>query len=236
MKSGMKAGMSSGRALVLVAVACAAFAMACSDGTEPASRAGVNEPASTDPQAGMDELIERSRQASENRPRDLLAGVELTLDQKRRLQEQRDARASWRAEHAEELNALMQQSAAARQAGDDAAFEAARDALQQLRDTAPNARDVFAEVTAEQRAQIEQNKDLGNSSRRFDDESGSRSAAVNSSSSKNTRPLVGTSRPPRMLSNVDLPLPDGPSRTRNSPARRMKSTPRSAWTSTSPMR
>ena len=32
-----------------------------------------------------------------------------------------------------------------------------------------------------------------------------------------TSPAVGTSSPPRMLSSVDLPLPEGPSRTTSSP-------------------
>jgi hypothetical protein len=40
--------------------------------------------------------------------------------------------------------------------------------------------------------------------------------------------------PPRMFGNVDLPLPDGPSKNTNSRLRRSKSTPRSAYTSTSP--
>src|SRR5262245_24216432 len=37
------------------------------------------------------------------------------------------------------------------------------------------------------------------------------------------------------LRSVDLPLPDGPSRTANSPSNRSRSTPRNAWTLTSPM-
>ena len=32
-----------------------------------------------------------------------------------------------------------------------------------------------------------------------------------------TSPLDGASRPPRMLSSVDLPLPEGPSSTTSSP-------------------
>src|SRR5579862_919401 len=39
-----------------------------------------------------------------------------------------------------------------------------------------------------------------------------------------------------MFSKVDFPLPEGPSTTTNSPAERSRSTPRSACTSTSPMR
>jgi len=42
--------------------------------------------------------------------------------------------------------------------------------------------------------------------------------------------------PPRMLSSVDLPLPEGPSMTTNSPRQRSRSTSRRAYTSTSPMR
>src|SRR3569832_1423697 len=38
-----------------------------------------------------------------------------------------------------------------------------------------------------------------------------------------------------MFRSVDLPLPDGPSRTTSSSRRSSKSTPRSAWTSTSPI-
>jgi len=45
----------------------------------------------------------------------------------------------------------------------------------------------------------------------------------------------GVSRPPRMLSSVDLPLPDGPSITMSSPAPTSRSMPRSACTSTSPI-
>src|SRR5574339_878535 len=43
------------------------------------------------------------------------------------------------------------------------------------------------------------------------------------------------SRPPRILSSVDLPDPDGPSRTTNSREDTSKSTPRSANTSISPI-
>ena len=95
------------------------------------------------------------------RQRGLFAGVELTADQKRRLEELPDARASWRADHEDELNALRQQSAAARQAGDDAALEAARDRILQLSNEAPNARDILEELTPEQREQFEQQHEAG---------------------------------------------------------------------------
>ena len=50
-----------------------------------------------------------------------------------------------------------------------------------------------------------------------------------------TSPDVGTSSPPRMFRSVDLPEPEGPSSTTNSPAVRSKSTPRRASTRTSPI-
>ncbi|MBW2289845.1 MAG: hypothetical protein JRG90_18750 [Deltaproteobacteria bacterium] len=95
----------------------------------------------------------------------------MTADQERRLNELSDARASWRAEHEEELKALRQQSAAAREAGDDAALAAARDGMQQLRKSAPNTQDILDELTPEQRARVEQNMKLRKTPRRFSDES-----------------------------------------------------------------
>ena len=50
-----------------------------------------------------------------------------------------------------------------------------------------------------------------------------------------TCPQVGTSSPPRMFRSVDLPDPDGPSKTTNSPGNKSKSTFRSASTDTSPI-
>src|SRR5512132_2665687 len=44
------------------------------------------------------------------------------------------------------------------------------------------------------------------------------------------------SRPPRIFSSVDFPLPDGPRMTTNSDWNKSRVTPRRAWTSTSPMR
>ena len=48
-------------------------------------------------------------------------------------------------------------------------------------------------------------------------------------------PELGESSPPRMFSSVLLPLPEGPSKTTNSPRNKSRSTPRNACTSTSPM-
>jgi hypothetical protein len=45
-----------------------------------------------------------------------------------------------------------------------------------------------------------------------------------------TSPLVGSSRLPAMVSNVDLPDPDGPITATISPARTDRSTPASACT------
>jgi hypothetical protein len=175
--------MKSGRALFTLAVSIGALAAACTDDTEPANRPAVadeaaqaepdptGEPAPTDPQVSANDLLERRRQAFERRQRDPFAGVELTADQERRLKELADARASWRAEHEDELNALRQQGAAARQAGDDAVFEAARDRILQLRNDAPNARDILEELTAEQRAQVEQNMNWRETPREFGGES-----------------------------------------------------------------
>jgi len=50
-----------------------------------------------------------------------------------------------------------------------------------------------------------------------------------------TLPAEGTSSPPKIFSSVDLPLPDGPNSTTNSPSNKSRSTPRKACTSTSPM-
>src|SRR3978361_308159 len=44
------------------------------------------------------------------------------------------------------------------------------------------------------------------------------------------RPAVGSSRPPRRFSSVDLPLPDGPLMATNSPRRISRSSARSALT------
>jgi hypothetical protein len=176
-------GMKSGRALFTLAVSIGALAAACTDDTEPANRPAVadeaaraepdpaGEPAPTDPQASANGPLERSRQAVERWQRDLFAGVELTADQERRLKELADARASWRAEHKDELNALRQQGAAARQAGDNETFEAARDRILQLHNDAPNPRDVLEELTVEQRAQVEQNRNRRGTPRKFGDES-----------------------------------------------------------------
>ena len=49
------------------------------------------------------------------------------------------------------------------------------------------------------------------------------------------RPEVGVSNPPRMLSSVDLPLPEGPSKTTNSPGNNPDQL-RKAWISDSPVR
>src|SRR5271156_57264 len=49
-------------------------------------------------------------------------------------------------------------------------------------------------------------------------------------------PEVGGVRPPRMLNKVDLPEPEEPTTARNSPLATSRSTPRRAWTSTSPTR
>ncbi len=46
-----------------------------------------------------------------------------------------------------------------------------------------------------------------------------------------TRPLVGRSNAPSMLSSVDLPLPEGPITATISPRRMARSTPSSARTS-----
>ena len=51
-----------------------------------------------------------------------------------------------------------------------------------------------------------------------------------------TVPELGVSIPLRMLRRVDFPLPEGPKNTTNSPVARLRLTPRSAWTSTSPIR
>jgi hypothetical protein len=175
--------MRLGTALCSLAVAIGALVAACTDDTETANKSAIadevaqpepgptGEPAATDPRASAKDAIERRRQAALRRQPGLFAGVELTADQERRLKELAGARASWRAEHEDELNALRQQSAAARQAGDDAAFEAARDRVLQLRNSAPNERDIIEELTAEQRAQVEQNKNRRNVPRKFGDES-----------------------------------------------------------------
>src|ERR1700731_1654043 len=49
-------------------------------------------------------------------------------------------------------------------------------------------------------------------------------------------PEVGGVRPPRMLKRVDLPEPEEPTTAMNSPLATWRSTPRRAWTSTSPTR
>ena len=49
-------------------------------------------------------------------------------------------------------------------------------------------------------------------------------------------PLVGWSRQPIMLSSVVLPLPEGPTKATKDLASIAKSTLRTAWTSTSPVR
>ena len=175
--------MKSGRALLPLAVLAGTLVAACTDEAEPAGRPTVTdeparaesdptgEPASANPQAGASNPLERRRQALERREREAFAGVELTADQERRLKELAEARASWRAEHEDELNALRQQSAAALRAGDDAASQAARDRILELRTSAPNARDILEELTAEQRAQIEQNVHRPEARRKFADES-----------------------------------------------------------------
>ena len=175
--------MKSGRALLPLVVSIGALVASCSDNTGPENKTAVadgfagaasdptGEPASASQQAGASNPLERRRQAIERRERELFAGVELTADQERRLKELAEARASWRAEHEDELNALRRQSAAARQAGDDAAFEAASDRMLQLRNDAPNARDILEELTAEQRTQVEQNKLPHRTRRDFGDES-----------------------------------------------------------------
>lgn len=58
-----------------------------------------------------------------------------------------------------------------------------------------------------------------------------REAWVMSSPAITTRPAVGTSRAPMMLSSVVFPLPDGPSTTANSPSLTRRFTPSRARTS-----
>ena len=48
-------------------------------------------------------------------------------------------------------------------------------------------------------------------------------------------PAVGVSRQPSRFISVDLPEPDGPMIATNSPGSMLKLTPRSAWTSMSPI-
>jgi hypothetical protein len=175
--------MKSGRALLTLAVSVGTLVAACTDETEPAGRPTVTdeparaesdptgEPASANPQAGASNPLERRRQALERREREAFAGVELTADQERRLKELAEARASWRAEHEDELKTLRRQSAAARRDGDDAALEAANDRILELRNSAPSARDILEELTPEQRAQVEQNRYRSATRRAFGDES-----------------------------------------------------------------
>src|SRR6266850_2322597 len=59
-------------------------------------------------------------------------------------------------------------------------------------------------------------------------------AAVRSRSRYVSSPAVGTSSPPRLLSRVVLPLPEGPNSTTNSPGYSSKSTPAKALTSAGP--
>jgi hypothetical protein len=167
-RNGGPEAMKAGRALFSLTVSIAALVVACSEDTQPADPdVAVAEPtmATSDP-TGADDLPERSRQAAARQQPILFTGVEFTAEQERRLQELRDARVSWRSDHMDELKEFRRQSLEARKAGDDAAFEAARDGIRKLRESAPNTSDFLDELTPEQRAQVERNKSLLESRRK----------------------------------------------------------------------
>lgn len=153
--------MRSGAVLICLAVSIGALVAGAAEDAEP-----------TDPRAGANDPLQRRRQVLDPRTRQPFAGVELTADQQRRLKELTEARASWRAEYEDELNALRQQISAARVAGDTAAFDAARDRIRRLQGDAPNARDMLDELTPEQRAQFKRNRGW-RARRSFGDESDS---------------------------------------------------------------
>jgi hypothetical protein len=102
--------------------------------------------------------MERQKARFEERRKQRFAGVGLSEDQQRRIEELGPARRAWHEQHKEELRALREQQRAAAVMGDTQAEAQARKQLAELRATRPEIDDLLSELTEEQREQFRQNR------------------------------------------------------------------------------
>ncbi len=108
----------------------------------------------------------QSRQQIHQLRRESFAGVDLTEEQQRRLDELDANQQAWHVEHQEALRGLLDELMAARREGDTAAIEDGRTRMRALRQTMPSMRQIIAELSEEQQAQLEKNRQARLSERR----------------------------------------------------------------------
>lgn len=151
-------------AALLVAVSAAL--LACG---QDGDRAGAPGEAARRLQSGADTAAgerprrnaavrQQNRQQIHQQRRESFAGIELTEEQQRRLDELDADRQAWHVKHQEALRGLLDELMAARRAGDTTALEDGRARMRALRQTMPSLRQIIAELSEEQQAQLEKNK------------------------------------------------------------------------------
>ncbi len=116
---------------------------------QPRERAPMGE----DPVA-----VERRTRMIQQRRRERFAAISLTEEQQQRLDALDGDRESWQAESQEALRGLLDELAEARRAGDGAALKDGRARMRALRKTMPTLQGFVAELSDEQRAQLEQSQ------------------------------------------------------------------------------
>jgi len=116
------------------------------------------QPSRDETEAEREQRLARQKARLEQRREERFAGVGLSEDQQRRIDELGAARRAWNEQNREQLRALRTDLRAARQAGDTATAEQLAGQLEALKATAPEITDIFAELSEEQRAQIRRNR------------------------------------------------------------------------------
>jgi hypothetical protein len=111
------------------------------------------EPMGEDPAA-----VEQRTRLIQQRRRERFAGISLTEEQQQRLDALDGERESWQAESQEALRGLLDELAEARRAGDSVALKDSRARMRALRKTMPTLQGFVAELSDEQRAQLEQSQ------------------------------------------------------------------------------
>ena len=124
---------------------------------EEQARTASKAPAEPSARAGVQDREGRQRRIAEVRE-DRYATLDLSDEQKQRIDALRAEQDAWRAEHRDEVRTLANQRKAARQAGDEAEAEAIRQQLLELRETLPTEKDIAAVLTDEQRKQLRKNR------------------------------------------------------------------------------
>lgn len=126
--------------------------------------------AAQDPEQRKQQIQDRQQRVAQRRNQ-RFANLGLTEDQKQRIQAIRVEQQTWREDHRDELSELGEQRRVARESGDDAAANAIRLQLRELRESMPTEQDVVAVLTEEQRAQLRAKRPgfLGRSPRRLAD-------------------------------------------------------------------